>query len=203
MSHPLDERGKVDYDAFYRGAPPWEIGAPQPALAEALARETLGARVLDAGCGTGEVALLLAARGHRVTGVDLSAVAIGRAGQKAEGRGLAATFRVADATTLDFPDASFDGVVDSGLLHSLDAAERPAYVAGLRRVCAPGATILILTISPEAGTGWGIAEAELRDAFDPAGWRDIAVAPAEVRARVGGRDFAMPGLLMRARRRAD
>jgi len=44
------------------------------------------AAVLDVGCGTGSLALLLAEQGHRVTGVDLSPVMVERARRKTAGQ---------------------------------------------------------------------------------------------------------------------
>jgi hypothetical protein len=45
------------------GRPPWEIGAPQPALRELAANGALRGRVLEVGCGTGEHTLMAAAAG--------------------------------------------------------------------------------------------------------------------------------------------
>lgn len=56
--------GAHDWDAIYRSAtpPPWDIGRPQPAFVRLADSGLLAGRVLDAGCGTGEHALLAAAR---------------------------------------------------------------------------------------------------------------------------------------------
>ena len=48
----------------------WDIGEPQPALVELAQAGAIEAPVLDAGCGTGENSLMLAARGMEVLGVD-------------------------------------------------------------------------------------------------------------------------------------
>jgi 2-polyprenyl-3-methyl-5-hydroxy-6-metoxy-1,4-benzoquinol methylase len=53
---------------MYAGKAPWDIARPQRAFVEAADRVT-GA-VLDAGCGTGENALVFAERGHPVVGID-------------------------------------------------------------------------------------------------------------------------------------
>jgi SAM-dependent methyltransferase len=76
-----------DWDAAYQGdAPaPWDIGRPQPALDRLARSGVLCRRVLDAGCGTGEHALLAAAYGAQVVGVDISPRAIGQARAKAPG----------------------------------------------------------------------------------------------------------------------
>ena len=72
----------------YKGKPPWDIGRHQPAF-EALADagEIVGP-VLDAGCGTGENALFLAARGFEVVGVDAVEAAVEAARRMAVARGL-------------------------------------------------------------------------------------------------------------------
>src|SRR5699024_3077584 len=114
----------VDFEEIYSGRRtgqlvPWDIGEPQPALAELVSRGWCSGTVLDIGCGTGELGMALAARGHPVTGVDLAPSAIERARQKAAERGLEVDFRTADATALDGYDDYFDTVLDSGLLHCL------------------------------------------------------------------------------------
>jgi ubiquinone/menaquinone biosynthesis C-methylase UbiE len=69
---------------------------------------------LDVGCDTGFLSLLLAERGHRVTGVDVAPAMLGQARKKAAARGLAARFIEADAEALDLPEASLDLIVESG-----------------------------------------------------------------------------------------
>ena len=95
------------FDTAYAdgGVPTWDIGHPQPAVVRLVESGAFGephANVLDAGCGTGEHALLLAAAGHRVVGVDLAAEAIRRARAKAADRGAdpAPAFLVGDALAL-------------------------------------------------------------------------------------------------------
>ncbi len=68
-----------------------------------------GARILDAGCGTGRVGGLLAAAGHRVTGVDLDPELIAAAEQDHPG----SDWRVGDLAELDLPDR-FDVIVCAG-----------------------------------------------------------------------------------------
>src|ERR1035438_2311996 len=112
-----------EYDDEYRssadsGRPPWDIGVPQPALLEALAGHQVGHRVIDVGCGTGELAIELARRGCDVTGMDISPAAIEIAESKARSASVAVDFRVGDATRLPGIEGTFDAVFDSGLLHS-------------------------------------------------------------------------------------
>lgn len=98
-----------------------------------------GAHLLDVACGSGQLALLAAREGVRVTGVDIAENLIERAQARSMAEDLPARFRIADAESLPFPDASFDVVVS---LIGAMFAPRPHLVAReLARVCVPGGTI--------------------------------------------------------------
>jgi SAM-dependent methyltransferase len=192
----------VNYDEIYRqGEPPWEIGGPQPALAEVLDRGFPGRTVLDLGCGSGDLAIALARRGHEVTGVDISPVAIDQARAKAAAAGLTVRFEVQDATKLSLPP--FDAVFDSGLLHNLhreDESQAAAYLALLPGLAAPGATVIVLCVSSAAGQGWTVTEEFLRASFAEPTWERTEVGDIEVFAEVDGGSLRMPGFLLRTRR---
>lgn len=68
----------------YAGDAPWDIGRPQDAFVAVADRVV--SPVLDAGCGTGDIALFFAARGHRVTGIDYLEEPIRRTAAKAAER---------------------------------------------------------------------------------------------------------------------
>lgn len=89
-----------------------------------LAEVPSGAKVLEYGCGTGSAAFDLAERGADVVGIDISPVAIEAAERDARARGVdgGCRFAVMNAESLDLPDASFDVVCGSGVLHHLDLA---------------------------------------------------------------------------------
>ena len=124
-----------DWDTVYvaDAPPPWDIGRPQPEFVRLAEAGRLRGELLDAGCGTGEHALLAAAHGADVVGVDVSPAAIARARAKAAERGLKARFEVGDALNLGQLGLSFDTVIDSGLFHVFDDTDRERYVASQAR----------------------------------------------------------------------
>jgi len=110
-----------------------------------------GAHLLDVACGSGQLALIAAREGVRVTGVDIAESLIERAQARSTAEGLPALFQVADAETLPFEDASFDVVVS---LIGAMFAPRPDLVAReLTRVCAPGGAIAMANWTAEGFVG--------------------------------------------------
>jgi SAM-dependent methyltransferase len=98
-----------------------------------------GATLLDVACGSGQVALIAARRGAKVTGVDIASNSIAAARGRAAADGIDARFDEGDAEELPYPDASFDVVTS---LYGAMFAPRPDQVASeLLRVCRPGGTI--------------------------------------------------------------
>jgi len=82
-------------------------------------------KILDVGCGTGTLTLMIAetlTEPGSVTGIDAAERMIEIARKKAARRGtLPASFQVGIAEELEFPDASFDMVVNSMFLHHVAA----------------------------------------------------------------------------------
>ncbi len=78
-----------------------------------------GLKILDVGTGTGLFAFMLAARGHKVTGIDLTASMIDEARRVAKSLGSDAQFLVMDAENPQFPARSFDAVVTRNLTWTL------------------------------------------------------------------------------------
>jgi SAM-dependent methyltransferase len=180
-------RDAAFFSATYDGEPPWDIGRPQPEFVRLAEAGQIQGRILDAGCGTGELTLLLASQGRDVLGVDAAPVAIERAKSKAEQRHVNATFLVADALALDKLGRTFDTVVDCALFHIFPDADRPRYVASLGSVLRPGGTLHLLCFSDRVPPGQGprrISQDEIRTAF-AGGWTVNAIRDARIEINVG------------------
>ncbi len=117
-----------------------------------------GEAVLDVGCGTGSLAIVARAQvgpSGSVAGVDASAPMIARARRKASRAGLTIDFREAYAEALPFPDASFDVVLSTVMLHHLRRATRAAAVAEMRRVLRPGGRVIVVDFAGAGAAGGG------------------------------------------------
>jgi SAM-dependent methyltransferase len=132
-----------------------------------------GERVVDLGCGTGNAALLAAARGALVTGVDPASRLLEVARGLAAGQGLEATFVEGDASTIPVTDGGADLVLSVfGVIFAPDAAAAGGEIA---RVTAPGGRIVLTAWIPE-GTISKVARAS-REAIGRALGRPPAPPP--------------------------
>jgi ubiquinone/menaquinone biosynthesis C-methylase UbiE len=136
-----------------------------------------GERVLDVASGTGNVALAAAAVGAEVVACDVTPelLAVGR--ERADERGLALTWRVADAQALPFPDATFDVVTSS--VGVMFAPDQRAAARELVRVCRPGGRIGLINWPPDSWSAeffgvFGAYAPPPADAPSPLRWGDEA-----------------------------
>jgi len=210
----MDERmihNEDFWDERYRSRGALWSGAPNPQLV-AEAADLAPGTALDAGSGEGADALWLAARGGRVTAVDVSAVALERGASRAREIGVAVSRRIdwlhEDLTGWVPAAASYD-LVSAQFLH-LPQGPRDALFRRLAAAVAPGGSLLIVghhpsdlttiprPLPPEwfftasdvaallAPHEWdiGVSAARARDATDPDG-RPVTIHDAVLRARRG------------------
>ena len=182
-----------DFNESYAGTPPWDIGRPQPVFQALADAGEFHGRFLDAGCGTGEHALMAARIGLDATGIDSAPAAIALAEAKARERAIPARFLVHDALQLASLDGPFDTVLDSGLFHVFNDVDRHAYVESLKSAIAAGGRYFMACFSDRQPGDWGprrVTEDEIRLSFAH-GWRidsierarfDTLMDPPEVEA---------------------
>lgn len=103
-----------------------------------------GARVLDVGCGTGEIVLRLGREYPRISlvGIDVHEPHLALARERSRELGSRVEFRLGDAFALDFPDRSFDLTV---CRHMLQAVPEPRRVlAEMKRVTRSGGRLHVV-----------------------------------------------------------
>jgi SAM-dependent methyltransferase len=162
-----------------------EHAAPEP-----------GERVIDVGCGTGNAALLAAARGARVIGVDPASRLLEVAREQAAARGLDAKFAAGNAAEMPLDDESADRVVSVfGVIFAPDPA---AAAAELARVIAPSGRIVLSAWIPEGAIAQAarMAREAIREALGappgppPFAWH----APGALAELFGPHGFGEPTL---------
>jgi SAM-dependent methyltransferase len=166
------ERGEplAWFEEVYANAPdesaiPWADLAPNPHMLEWLAREgTPDGPALVIGCGLGDDAEELAARGLDVSAFDIAPSAIAWCRRRfPESR---VDYRVADLFALPQEwQGAFGFVFEANTLQSLPAELRPGAAAGLAATLAPGGTALVIARGrdedePPLGPPWPLTPAE-------------------------------------------
>ena len=107
-----------------------------------LALDLLGhlpprARVLDLGCGEGRDAVVFAAAGHQVTGLDISRAGLRKAARLAAARGVGVRWVHGDIARLPVA-GRFDLLYYCGAIHYVPRARRPTVFRRLRAMTRPG-----------------------------------------------------------------
>lgn len=159
MSEKRRTRDGAAWDQHYLDDElPWDSGKPDIHLGRVLeAHAVPPGRGLEIGIGTGTNLIWLAERGFRMTGVDISRTAIGRARKKAAAAGVDADLLVTDFLAEDVPGAPFDLAYDRGCFHTFEEPEeRARFAARVAELLADGGvwhSLIGSTDGPPRDTG--------------------------------------------------
>ena len=130
-----------DGDAYVYSTPRHRIRV----VLERLADADDALDIADIGCGGGDLALALAARGHRVTGLDqapgMIEIAEARRRDLAEASQVQIKFTLGDLEANDLPDSAFDAVTSMGVIGYLDN-DAPFFQAA-DRLLKPGGRLVV------------------------------------------------------------
>jgi ubiquinone/menaquinone biosynthesis C-methylase UbiE len=131
-------------------------------------------RVLEIGCGTGNLSLLVKRMKPRleVTGLDPDPKALARAGRKARAAGLALQLDRGFADQLPYPDGSFDRVLSALMFHHLDAGLRVASLREVLRVLRPGGSLHLMDFGGDSHHLPGLARLARRSHTLQDNWDD-------------------------------
>jgi SAM-dependent methyltransferase len=146
-----DHRAEI-LDQFTRQAVPFATSAAiKNEEALRLAVEFSGAgpedTMLDVACGPGLLVCAFARVVRHATGIDLTPAMLDQARALAAERGLAnVSWRLGDVQPLPWPDASFTIVTARFAFHHF--VDPAAVLREMRRVCAPGGTVMVIDSAP-------------------------------------------------------
>lgn len=149
-------------------------------LLRAQLRFTSG-NILDIGCGTGSLSIVLAILGHTVTGIDLSPEMITRAKAKAARAGYPIQFHVMDAAYPQLPPQQFDAIVCRHLLWALP--EPKEVLQRWAALLKPGGMLLL--IEGFWHTGAGLHAEDVVEAL-PKAFTDVSTIDLSSQAKLWG-----------------
>ena len=110
------------------------------------AEVSLGARLVDVGCGTGKLAIAaarLVGLNGEATGIDATSEMIQLAKARGAAEGSSARFRLAVAESLPIETASVDAVTSSYFFHHLPSDLKPVAMREMWRILKPGGRLVI------------------------------------------------------------
>lgn len=213
--HTLDPAALLTqefWEARYRSSDQVWSGNPNPRLVEQVSDLAPGS-ALDVGCGEGADVIWLAARGWRVTGIDVSTVALDRAAHFAAQAGTDVAGRItweqADILSWDPAPRQFDLV--SAQFIQLPVSLRESLHRRLAAAVRPGGTLLIVGHHPSdletSAKRWKLVEfmytaEQLTTVLDPADWQiDVTATQARQAVDPDGQPMTIHDAVFRATRR--
>ena len=165
----------IGHDSIYQrlkaeGAYGWtteadHIQVVHPRILDAIARLALqpSGRILDLGCGTGDIAIWLALQGYQAYGIDIAPSAIAWATEKAQAQNAHVQFTIGSVLDLDTYETDFFRlVIDGRCLHCIIGPDRATTLTSIYRVLQPGGGFLV-----QCMCGVVMDESSMKAAFDP------------------------------------
>jgi SAM-dependent methyltransferase len=165
LDAPAEQRAAVflrAYDELFECCP-WHPALGEAALSDSMPRQqrlvealqpflprNREARILEIGCGMGELLTGLCQLGYDCTGLDVSSTRIDRLQHR---QGPRLRFQQAEGTRLRFADASFDVVISIQLFEHLHPDDAETHLRETCRVLKPGGSYLLETPNKWAGPG--------------------------------------------------
>jgi cyclopropane fatty-acyl-phospholipid synthase-like methyltransferase len=137
--------------------PPWLGRAVSPEIVEAVEAGWFppGAPALDIGCGEGDVAAWLAARGFPALGIDNSSAAIDRARRRHDRARAPVEFRRLDICAAPPAAGRFGALVDRGCFHTIGERDARAYARNVALAAREGARLLLFVKAFREGSAFG------------------------------------------------
>lgn len=169
-----------DYDTEYQDNPELFGGEPSSVIRSLGRLIRAGGKVLDIGVGQGRNALALARAGHRVTGIDPSAVAIEATAEKARETGLELTLWQGSVFDYEVLPASFDAILVLGLFQIMARGDISELVGRVECWLAPGGLAFV--------TAWHVDDprhAAIRHRWKKTDRHDYRRSDGEIRAYLG------------------
>ncbi len=137
----------------------------QPRILQAIDRLALapGSRILDLGCGAGDIAIWLASLGYAAYGIDIAPSAIAWAKENAYSQAVQVEFTVGSVVELSpYANGFFHLVIDGRCLHCIIGPDQASTLASIYRVLQPGGGFLLQSMCGE------VMEAlPIKQTFDP------------------------------------
>jgi len=209
----LRERRRAEWEARWSSAdfdPPWGGRGVPGEVEEAIQSgwHPASGRMLDVGCGEGDLVDWFSGHGYQGVGIDIAGVVISKARARHDRSG-GPRFATVDICSAVPPGGPFDVIVDRGCLHGIPRRLVPCYVANLAAACHAGTRMfLFMRIRRRQGRFWRLSvvrtlELWLQRRRVARDFRGLFAVQGDSMTDLGGPSAceAMPGVVYRLARK--